>query len=181
MSQVEKYRPYYTYQDYLGWEGRWELIDGMPYAMSPAPHPRHQRIVSNLHHLFHLAIDDLPCQQCSVYDFIDWKISEDTVIQPDLLVVCNFSEETGYLTFPPELIIEVLSPSSAIKDRREKFDIYQQQKVKYYLIIDPAFNKIEIFLLKNGLYEIATVNPPSFTFDFPGCSAIVDFGEAFKK
>ena len=48
MSIAAKYRPHYTYDDYCQWEGQWELIEGMPYAMSPAPIPAHQRVNSTL-------------------------------------------------------------------------------------------------------------------------------------
>jgi hypothetical protein len=51
MSTAAKILPSYTYEDYLHWEGRWELIDGIPYAMSPFPAPRHQRIANNTWYL----------------------------------------------------------------------------------------------------------------------------------
>ena len=47
MSAV-KLLPYYTYEDYCNWEGRWELIEGIPFAMSPAPAPGHQRILAKI-------------------------------------------------------------------------------------------------------------------------------------
>lgn len=180
MSQVEKYRPYYTYEDYLGWEGRWELIDGLPYAMSPSPNGKHQRTVMRLGQFFLNSIEEVECATCQVYDFFDWKIAENTVLQPDVLVVCKPLENENYLSFPPELVIEILSPSTALKDRREKFEIYQQQRVKYYIIVDPAFNKIEIFYCNNSLYEIAAVSPTSFLFDLSGCSVTVNFSKLFK-
>lgn len=56
MSIANKYRPQFTYDDYLLWEGRWELIDGMPYPMSPAPGPYHQTINGNLYTTFRGAL-----------------------------------------------------------------------------------------------------------------------------
>jgi Uma2 family endonuclease len=181
MNGAEKYRPYYTYKDYLEWEGRWELIDGLPYAMSPSPNVRHQMIVSQLHYIFTAAIKNVKCRQCKVLDYTDWKIAEDTVLQPDVLIVCRLISHKNYLDFPPDLVIEILSPSTALKDRREKFEIYQTQGVKYYLIVDPVFNKVEIFLNNNSIYEAASVNPQSFNFLLGECGIDVDFTELFEE
>ncbi len=52
MSIAARYRPHYTYDDYCQWEGRWELIEGMPYAMSPLPVPDHQDVCLKLSILF---------------------------------------------------------------------------------------------------------------------------------
>lgn len=178
MSIAEKYRPHYTYTDYCQWEGRWELIEGMPYAMSPAPGHIHQRIASELNALFVFALKE--CKQCNVYEPIDWKIGEDTVLQPDLSIVCSPINHPSYLDFPPVLISEILSPSTAGKDRREKYEIYELQKVKYYLIIDPAFKKIEVFELFDKNYQPIAVNPSSFSFNFKeNCIVSVSFTSLF--
>jgi Putative restriction endonuclease len=153
MNIAEKYRPHYTYDDYCLWEGKWELIEGMPYAMSPAPNIRHQKTAAHLNALFFNALGK--CKKCKVYQPIDWRIGDDTVLQPDLSVVQ--------------------------KDRREKFAIYQQQGVKYYLIIDPAFNKIEVFELVNGNYEAVAVSPSFYSFLLDDCTAEVSFDNLFEE
>ena len=135
MSRAVKILPYYTYTDYIKWEGRWEIIDGMPYAMSPAPAPFHQFVANEIKYEFTKAIKNANCNQCKVYDFIDIKINEDTVIQPDGLIVCKPISES-FLDFPPSLVLEVLSPSSALKDLNNKYIIYQSFGVKYYVIAD---------------------------------------------
>ena len=81
--------PYYTYEDYSLWEGRWELIEGIPYAMSLAPTPRHQWIVVNMVSELRAAIKKSKCKHCKVYDFIDVKVEEDTILQPDASIVCR--------------------------------------------------------------------------------------------
>lgn len=178
MSIAEKYRPYYTYDDYCQWEGRWELIEGMPYAMSPLPIPEHQRVSLKLSFLFEDALAN--CKECTVYPPLDWKISDDTVVQPDVLIVCKKIEKK-YLDFPPVLVIEVLSPATASKDRNEKMELYQSQKVKYYIIVDAQFKKIEIYTLQDNGYGLASVNPESFYFTFEeDCSATVDFSQAWE-
>jgi Uma2 family endonuclease len=176
MSIAEKYRPHYTYDEYCLWEGKWELIEGMPYAMSPAPVPQHQTINANLAMVFTTALKK-GCKKCKAYIPIDWKIAEDTVVQPDLLVVCNKIEKK-YLDFPPVLVVEILSPSTAAKDRGEKMELYQLQKVKYYLIIDPHFKKIEIYQFEDGAYQPVALNPENFIFTLDdNCTAEVSFSD----
>jgi Uma2 family endonuclease len=163
MLIAAKYRPYYTYEDYCQWEGNWELIEGMPYAMAPMPVPRHQIVGGNFYGLFKEAFKKSHCNHCKAYPPIDWKISDDTIVQPDLLIVCNKIEKK-YLDFPPVLVVEILSPSTASKDRGEKMELYASQKVKYYLIIDPQFKKVEIYQYVNQQYELVSENPDNFNF-----------------
>jgi Uma2 family endonuclease len=166
MSSAISILPYYTYDDYCKWEGRWEIIKGIPFAMSPAPSPRHQWLASNIIYELKDALKKIGCKNCKVYDFIDIHIHEDTIVQPDVLVVCKEITKP-YLDFPAALVVEILSPSTAMKDRNNKFYIYQSQKIPYYLIIDPDKNTIEIFALNNeGKYEVATfVEAEPFRFD----------------
>ncbi len=180
MSSIPKYRPYYTYEDYLLWEGKWELIEGMPYAMSPAPSSTHQHISSELTFLFVQALKK--CNHCKVYQPVDWKITDDTVLQPDMLVVCKPFNNNNYLDFPPTLIAEIISPSSSKTDRREKYEIYEAQTVKYYLIIDPSFKKLEVFELIDTVYQPAAINPVQFEFSFENnCKAEINFTDLFEE
>ena len=126
MGNAVKILPHYTYEDYKQWEGRWELIEGVPYAMSPQPVPNHQRIAANLTSEFISALRN--CKKCAVYQPIDYKISEETILQPDMLIVCEPIYKK-YLDFPPSLVVEILSPSTALKDRHTKFEIYQLQNI----------------------------------------------------
>ena len=121
MSIADKYRPQFTYDDYCLWEGRWELIDGMPYAMSPAPVRQHQVVNGNLFSIFSIAIQEY-CNHCQAYLPLDWKINEKSVVQPDLFIACK--EFDKFLDFAPSLVIEILSPSTAYKDRHEKYELY---------------------------------------------------------
>jgi Uma2 family endonuclease len=162
MSIADKYRPQFTFEDYLLWEGRWELIEGMPYAMSPALSPDHQKINGRFWSAFSGTLQK-NCDTCEVYLPIDWKINDRTVVQPDLLIVCKKIEKK-YLDFTPSLTVEILSSSTAYKDRHEKFELYEQEGVKYYLIVDPAFQKTEIYELIEGKYLSAAVSPADFEF-----------------
>ncbi len=166
MGFAQKILPHYTYEDWVRWEGKWELIEGFPFAMSPAPIPKHQRVSAQLILLFGKALEN--CKKCTVYDPIDYKIEEDTIVQPDILIVCDEIEKP-YLDFPPALIVEILSPSTALRDRHTKYELYQQQGVKYYLIVDIDKKSIEIYQLINYKYELQNNNGP-FTFDLNGCN-----------
>lgn len=145
--------PHYTYKDYCHWEGRWELIDGFPYAMSPAPNLKHQWVVVNILSELRSAIKKTNCKNCKVYDFIDIKIEEDTILQPDCSIVCGPTKK-NYLDFPPTLVVEVLSEATALKDRHTKFSIYEEFGVKYYIIVDPEIESLEIYLLENSIYTL---------------------------
>ena len=171
MSLNAKILPYYTIEEWEQWKGKWELIEGIPYAMSPAPVPKHQRIALNLAQSFNLKLNK--CKSCKVYQTIDWQVTDDTVLQPDILIICN--DPGKRLKFPPQLIVEILSPSTSLKDRNSKFYIYEKQKVKYYLIVDPDKNTVEVYELSNDKYELAP-SADNFHFSFENnCNASVDF------
>ena len=166
-----KVLPYYTVAEWEWWDGKWELIEGIPFAMSPAPLPKHQRIAGNLFQEFNLQLKK--CRHCKVYLAIDWQIKEDTILEPDLLVVCGDIKRR--LNFAPELTVEILSKATALKDRNNKFHIYEEQKVKYYLIIDPDKNIVEIYLHKGSKYELLPATD-TYTFSFSqDCAASIDF------
>jgi Uma2 family endonuclease len=161
---AEKVLPYYTYQDYCLWEGRWELIEGIPYAMSPAPSPKHQWLVANIIYELKNAIKKSKCKHCKVYDFIDVKIEEDTILQPDASIVCNPIHKK-FLDFPAALVVEILSDATALKDRLTKFPLYQNFGMKYYLIVDPEKEAVEIYCLENSKYLLQKFSTEkSFTF-----------------
>jgi hypothetical protein len=67
MSRAIDFLPNYTYSDYLNWEGRWELINGIPFAMSPAPAPKHQKVVAKLMHLFLESIENIACVRVKLH------------------------------------------------------------------------------------------------------------------
>jgi Uma2 family endonuclease len=179
MTIAQKYLPNYSYTDYCQWEGQWELIEGIPYAMSPLPIIIHQIVNGNLYTNFKTALK-IGCKKCRVYIPIDWKINNKTVIQPDLLVVCKKIEKK-YLDFPPALVVEILSPSTALKDRNVKKQIYSSQGVKYYLILDPQTKKNEVYELVNHEYVLKIISPKTFSFTLEdGCKAKVDFSDIWE-
>lgn len=159
MLSAIKILPHYTYEEYCQCEGRWELIEGIPYAMCPASAPRHQWVSSNIKGEIRNALKKAGCKNCKVYNFIDIKVADDTILQPDAVVVCKDISKP-FLDFPATIVVEMLSPSTAMKDRNNKFYIYQSQKIPYYLIIDADKNEIEIYHLKDdGNYQLEKIPP----------------------
>lgn len=178
MSNPAKILPHYTYKDYEHWEGKWEIIDGVPYAVSPAPSPRHQIISTRL--LVAFSNQLAQCKKYQVLQPVDYKVSDDIVLQPDILIVCNTIEKK-FLDFPPVLVTEVLSPATVLKDRHLKYIIYESQGVKYYLIIDPDLQEAEIYELLNGQYKLMQ-RAKDFTYSFTleSCAATISFDEIWK-
>ena len=182
MSSAIKILPHYTYEEYCQWEGRWELIEGIPYAMSPAPAPRHQWVSSNIKAELRNAIKKSGCKNCKVYDFIDIKVAEDTILQPDAVVVCKEISKP-FLDFPAALVVEILSPSTAMKDRNNKFYIYQSQQIPYYIIIDVDKNEIEIYHLdKDAKYQLEKIeSSKEYTFNLEtNCTAVVQITDIWE-
>jgi len=156
-SATYKAERIYTYEDYLNWpeDERVELIDGKIYNMS-APTEKHQRLLGDLHLRFGVYLHGKSCDvYISPFDVrIDLGLGKDSVVQPDLVVVCNLEllDEKG-LNGPPTLVIEVLSPSNPNHDRVLKYNKYLSVGVKEYWIVDPRKEEIMVNLLKSGHYE----------------------------
>lgn len=168
--------PTYTYVDYLQWEGRWELIDGHPYAMSPSPVLEHQNKSQKIAIQLSSLLEN--CPDCSAVLATDWKIDNETVLCPDNAVVCYLQADAHFIIRTPSIIFEVLSPSTKRKDRTEKFAIYQEQGVRYYVMVDPATDLAEIYECLNGHYRLVkeTIHEV-FEFDLGECRLAFDFSK----
>lgn len=164
MSQLQLKIETYTYADYLTWNDnkRWEIIDGIPYDMSPAPRSKHQRISGAIFNEFY---NFLKGKKCEIYSapfdvrLPDFENSSDedidTVVQPDLSVFCDPSkiDEKGAIG-APDLIIEILSESTSKNDLYIKLHLYQKHKVKEYWIVDPDEEILYVHILdKNNRYS----------------------------
>ena len=161
----------YTYKDYKMWEGDWELIKGHPQAMSPSPKYEHQKFsrkfsssTSNL-----LVNCNEECN-CEVLYELDWLIDNETIVRPDCMIVCGKINE-DYLTFPPTLILEISSPSTRMKDRNTKYNLYEMCGVKYYIIADPEKKSVEVFELIDNKYKSTLTTTFILT---PHCSIELD-------
>jgi Uma2 family endonuclease len=169
--------PRYNYEDYKLWDDRWELINGFAYAMAPMPMIRHQNISSKIARYLGEAFEN--CKFCQVLMPVDWKISDDTIVQPDNSVICHNPKNEAYITIAPKIIFEILSKSTAKKDIGIKYDIYEKEGVEYYIIIDPDENMAKVYKLKNGKYiKMGDMTNETIDFKIKECSNIkFNFGK----
>ena len=175
--RTPKFIPNYTVSDYNLWEGNWELIDGVPCAMSPSPVRRHQHFLSILSNQIsnELNNDISASGDCIVVSDLDWIVNERTVLRPDLALICDAKDD--FITKPPVLIAEILSPSTALNDRHVKFEIYQEQGVKYYIIANPATRTCQSYVLSGKEYiEKGFTSLEIHT----GCTIAIDLDKAMS-
>lgn len=171
--------PHYTYEDYKEWEGEWELIAGVPYAMAPAPVKRHQQLVGMI--FAQIEANTEACPECEVLIDSDWKVDSQTVLKPDVALVCG-DENPEFISKTPELIFEVLSPSTAKRDEGLKFSIYEQEGVSYYVLVYPDTLMARIYKNENFHFvKAGECDTESFEFTDLCCPLSFDFGLLFKK
>ncbi len=161
---MRKEEPRYNYADYLEWpEGeRWEIIEGVPYNMSPAPTGRHQEILGELHRQLANYLQGKPCHAyIAPYDVILPEAGEneedaETVVQPDIVVICDRSKRTPRgCVGAPDMVIEILSPSTAAKDQSVKKALYERVGVREYWLVSPDKNIVTIYLRnENGKFNL---------------------------
>ena len=180
LAYKEEYLPDYTYSDYKEWEGDWELIEGIPYAMAPSPNITHQELNSKI--MYELMTKLKNCSKCKALPEIDWKIDEKTVLRPDSLVVCNLKKNSSFLTQTPTIIFEVLSISTKLKDRNLKSLIYAQNGVKYLVLVEPVGMYGEVYKLDKDEYILqGKYKDESYTFEISKeCSIEFSFEEIFQ-
>ena len=176
---AERYLPHYTYEDYKNWEGRQELIEGIPFAMYQA-YPVNNQLLSN-----HIAwqLEELlkSCEECKALLPVDWKISEDTVVQPDNLVICYPIDDKPYITKAPSMIFEVISKSTQEKDEKLKFEIYQREGVKYYILVYPDEKLAKAYELIGGRYiKLIDATDEVVKLDLKNCSIDFDFSKIWQ-
>ncbi|MCL2878366.1 MAG: Uma2 family endonuclease [Acidobacteria bacterium] len=149
-AAIKKNEEHYTYADYLEWdtEERYELIDGVPYLMSPAPTPIHQKILMELATAFFSYLADKQCIALAAP--IDVRLNadtgDDTVVQPDILVVCDRSKiDKRGVKGAPDLVVEILSSSTRAYDSYLKLNKYLKAGVRECWIVDPEENIVRVY------------------------------------
>jgi len=182
----------YTYADYLTWldDKARELINGF-IKMLPAPRLVHAEVSKNVTWQLESVTRRNGCKCKVFYAPFDVRFPKkgetandmiDTVVQPDICVVCDLSklDERGCCG-APDMIVEILSPSTLKKDTTEKFTLYEESGVKEYWMVHPKDKAIHVFLLQNdGKYDAGTLyelegKVPVHLFD----NYLIDLDEIF--
>ena len=170
---------YYTYDDYKQWEGNWELIDGIPLAMAPAPMIKHQSLEFRIARLLDDKIEE--CPNCEVLTEVDFKVSDDIVLRPDVVLICDEPND-AYLTKAPEIVVEIISKSTAKRDEKYKYEIYEREKVNYYILVYPDELIAKVYKLEHGKYDKqGDFFNQKYRFENTSCKPEIDFYELFKK
>jgi len=159
----------YTYADYLSWidDKTRELINGFIKMMS-APNLGHAKVNSRIFGNL-LSIVKKNKGKCEIFTAPfdvrfpkNGETSDDkifTVVQPDISIVCDLSKlDKRGCCGAPDMIVEILSPSTLKKDVNEKFNLYEEHGVKEYWIVHPEAQAINVYILqKDGKYNDGTV------------------------
>ena len=156
----------YTYKDYMTWNDNkfWELIDGAAYQMAP-PTRRHQDISGAIFSKFYNYLEDKACrvyhQPFGVRLPLENEENEyiKNAILPDIAVVCDEQKlDDAGCKGAPDLIIEILSPSTSKRDVKDKFQLYEKAGVKEYWIVDPYNDYLRVYMIgKDGKYSKSEV------------------------
>jgi Uma2 family endonuclease len=153
-------RPF-TYADYKAWElkegERFELIGGTAYAMA-APNDFHQAILMELARQIANHLHGKPCKvRPAPYDvrlFYAEDESDDTVVQPDISVICDEKKRGPEgCRGAPDLVVEVLSPGNFAEEMVRKFNLYMKAGVREYWVVAPASKTVQAFVLQDGAYR----------------------------
>jgi Uma2 family endonuclease len=153
----------YSYADYLLWQfsERVELIKGKIFKMGPAPSSSHQDISMNLTRILDKFFYKTSCKlYVAPFDvrLKNFKESSEenqilSVVQPDLCVICHRSKiDTKGCLGSPDLVVEILSVGNSNKEMDIKFDLYQENKILEYWIVNPFEKTILIYVLENERY-----------------------------
>lgn len=154
---VEKAR--YTFADVLAWEEneRIEIVNGETVMMAP-PSVEHQRISIEISRQLANYLSGKKCEVFAAPFGVrlfeqdgDSPEDVDTMVEPDISVICDESKLDKYgCKGAPDLIIEILSPSTRRHDRLVKLGLYQRAGVREYWIVNPADKTVQVFLLEGG-------------------------------
>ncbi len=185
LSQLDLNKKY-SYADYLTWQfdEMVELIEGKIYAISPAPSKKHQFILGNIYLILGNLYKKSSCKVCiAPFDvkLLNNKLSTRdsqvfSVVQPDIFIVCDETKLQKLACHgAPDLVIEILSSGNSKKEMGIKFDLYEENKVLEYWIVEPLNETVQIYSLQNEKYiglkpftiddKIKSVLFPDLNFD----------------
>jgi len=173
-----------TYEDYIHFpdDGRiHELIDGDHYV-SPAPGTDHQRISRRIQFQLYEQLEKTG--QAEVFNApTDYHLSEIDVVQPDIAVIDVKRRHiiaSSKIVGPPELVIEILSETTAVRDESLKRDLYQRVGVPEYWIVDPQANEVRVYRLNvEGIYDAPVTHRDRIEFRTERLHAVIDLEQVW--
>jgi Uma2 family endonuclease len=178
---------YYNYADYLQWsfEGMVELINGKIFKMAPAPSTGHQMILIELTGIFWQHLKGKKCKtfvapfDVRLSKFKEYKLVN-SVVQPDLCIICDPTkiDEKG-CNGTPDMIVEILSPSTALRDLDLKFKLYEENGVKEYWIVQPNDQTVSIFDLIESKFLLRGIYPREKIVEVKTIALEIDLNEVF--
>lgn len=180
-----------TFADVLAWADseRVEIIDGEIFMMAPSPSRAHQEISFEICRQLGNYLEGKRCQAYSAP--FDVRLFEkeddtpedvDTVVVPDIIVVCDASKLDDHgCKGAPDMVVEILSPSTQRHDRLVKLGLYQRAGVREYWIADPDSQTVQVFTLRDGLllpYEVYERTSVAKVNVLDGC--FIELGKVFR-
>ncbi|GHV80456.1 hypothetical protein AGMMS49944_22470 [Spirochaetia bacterium] len=184
---TQPYRSDYTYADVLEWDEdfRAEIIEGELYMMSP-PVRKHQGLLGQLYLQLAIFLKGKPCKvymgPFGVRLHPRKDLRDKTLLEPDISVICDFSKlDDRGCNGAPDLIIEILSPSTSTKDKVRKYNLYLDAGVREYWIVDPKAETVQVYVLENGRYVAASYGDADTiaVTVLPGCT--INLKEVFAE
>jgi Uma2 family endonuclease len=144
-----------------------ELIRGEE-IMAPSPTGKHQRLLGRFYKLIDRLIPDGEVLVAPM----DVQLDESNVPQPDIIWVaehsaCHWAGGDKYLQGPPDLVVEIFSPGTFRRDKKDKFRLYEKFGVREYWMVDPDEEILEIWTLRNGRFELIDVFGPADSCESP--------------
>ena len=133
---------------------RIEILNGKEVKLA-SPLPGHSSVGSNVNYIFQAHLRQKNCLKCRVFYEMDVRLTEKDLVKPDIIVVCNpdFVDASNIIG-PPDLIVEILSTSTAKRDRGYKKTLYESVGVKEYWIIDAIMRHVEVYIFHDGKYTL---------------------------
>lgn len=130
-----------------------ELIEGKVYLMSPRPRAKHNFIAANIFRIFGNYLEGKTCR--AIMDGMDLFLDHENRYVPDAMIVCDRSKiKDDGVHGAPDLVVEVLSPSTGAHDRGAKMRHYEAAGVREYWIVSPLAKSVEVYFNQNGHFEL---------------------------
>lgn len=152
--ELARKKEYYTFEDWLSWEEdvRAEIIDGELIMMAP-PTQQHQGILGEVYRQLANFLKGKPCKVFPAPFGVRLSENDDTALEPDIVVVCDKSKLDGKIcNGAPDMVVEILSPSTSRRDKLVKFNLYLKAGVREYWIVDPDTKTVSAYILQDGEY-----------------------------